>query len=60
MTYAAFALVMILFGGREATSVVLHFSDRDMCEAAAVQIKRDLKLEGRHTCVPLVGAAARR
>lgn len=64
MLAATFLLVVIgsqAASGLQIAPIVAYFASRDLCEAGAIQLRRDLSLTDatKHSCVPLIGSALR-
>ena len=57
---AAFVLILALFADNAPIAVATtYFPSRDLCEAGAAQVKRDIPGAWRHSCVPVIGGVPR-
>jgi hypothetical protein len=56
MNSITFALLLVLNGNAPA---VLYFPSRDLCEAAARDVRAHIPGDWRHVCLPVIGSATR-
>lgn len=56
MNAITFALLLVL---NSQSPVVIYFPSRDLCEAAARDVRKAIPAHWSHVCVPVVGSAVR-
>ena len=57
---AAFVLILALFADNAPVAVATtNFPSRDLCEAGAAQVQRDIPGSWRHSSVPVIGGVPR-